>query len=426
MCVPNPAVFDQKTQDNMKYNTVDGVFATASDNFAGPYLGLFALNLGATPSQIGLLNAFPALLGNLLQFPYALLTEKLGCRRRLIIIGSLGNRLSWLLLAFLPFLVPTHYAVPLIIILATMRVILGNLGVPAWTAIQAELIPKGVRGRYYSRRNFILNISGLITTFIASRIFRLSFPHSYQIVFVGATITGILSLVAFTRLKIRATPRNKSTMHSLGKQSAVTVRSMMQDNKEFKSYCFSSSIWSLGVTLSSSLFAIYYVSDLGGSSEWWSYVQAAGIIAGILCQKYWGSLVDGFGQKNIMVKSGIGVALVPLLWFLAPNPVIGIIVNFWSGFCWGGYNLAAFNLILEITPDENRSLYIGVYNALMGLTTALGPTLGGFLAEIAGLRLVFLLSFLGRLLGIFLLSRNVDSTGTRMQWKDLGKGFNRA
>ena len=25
---------------------------------------------------------------------------------------------------------------------------------------------------------------------------------------------------------------------------------------------------------------------------------------------------------------------------------------------WSGYNLAAFNLLLEVTPNENRSMYI--------------------------------------------------------------------
>ena len=32
---------------------------------------------------------------------------------------------------------------------------------------------------------------------------------------------------------------------------------------------------------------------------------------------------------------------------------------------WGGYNLAAFNLLLELTPDDNRSMYIGAYNTFM-------------------------------------------------------------
>ncbi len=94
---------------------------------------------------------------------------------------------------------------------------------------------------------------------------------------------------------------------------------------------------------------------------------------------------------------------------------------------WGGYNLAAFNLLLEVTPDENCSMYIGIYNTLAGVATAIGPLVGGFLAEIIQLRYVFLLSFIGRGMGLFLLYRNVDddSSDKQMGWKDLRYPFQR-
>ena len=67
----------KRVRKAMKLNTVEGAFAVAAENLAAPYLGLFALGLGATPSQIGMLTAFPNLIGNLLQIPAGLWSERM-------------------------------------------------------------------------------------------------------------------------------------------------------------------------------------------------------------------------------------------------------------------------------------------------------------------------------------------------------------
>lgn len=154
-----------------------------------------------------MLNAFPALLGNILQIPYGILGEKVKDRRKIIIIGSILNRFSWILMGFIPFMVPSELRVPIVILIATLRVVGGNLGVPAWTSIQAELIPREIRGNYYSNRNMILNISGLIATLIAGKLLKIAFPYNYQILFVIAFILGICSLISFTKIKIDQLPK---------------------------------------------------------------------------------------------------------------------------------------------------------------------------------------------------------------------------
>ena len=173
------------------------------------------------------------------------------------------------------------------------------------------------------------------------------------------------------------------------------------------------------MNLISPLVSVYFIQDLQGTAEYWAYVQAASTVATILCQRYWGILTDKFGQKNIMVKAGIGAVVIPFLWFIAPNPLSGIVINLWNGFVWGGFNLAAFNFLLEITPDDSRSMYAGVYNSLMGIAVAGGTLAGGFLAEVIGLKYLFLISFVGRGLGLWLISRVNADTNIPMRFKDL-------
>ena len=73
-----------------------------------------------------------------------------------------------------------------------------------------------------------------------------------------------------------------------------------------------------------------------------------------------------------------------------------------------------------VSPDYNRTVYVGVYNTLMGVAMAVGPLLGGFAAEVVGLRPVFLASGMLRALGLLVFFKTVtDISGRKMSFRDL-------
>ena len=393
----------------LRLNIVEGAFAVASDNLAGPYLTLFAMSLGATPSQIGMLSAFPNLLGNILQIPFGMLAEKVRDKRILCIIGGFLARTSWVLIAVLPFLFTPEKRMAAVIVLASLRIVAANLGGPAWTDLQAGMYPEqsaaSTANRVWSKHR------ALVVTLAAGLV--LAAVPINTILFIGAAILGVASTSVFRQIPFPPPARKEAGAGgSAGVRFAGFVKAALQ-NKDFVNYGISAVIWNFGVTFLGSLTAVYFVQDLGGNEGAWALVNASSLAAQIVCQRYWGPLADKFGPKNIMAVSGIAVCFIPALWFLAPTSWVGIVINFISGFAWGGYNLAAFNLLLELTPDENRSMYIGAYNTFMGIATSVGPVLGGFTAEFFGLRSIFLVSFAVRAFGLFLFNRGVSDFGYR-------------
>lgn len=408
------------TQRAMKLNTVEGAFAVAADNLAAPYLALFALALGATPSQIGMLTAFPNFLGNILQIPAGILSERMRDKRILPIIGGYFSRSTWLALALFPFLFPAERRVSIIIVLASFRIIMANLGVPAWTALQADLIPRPIRGQYYANRNVVLNICALAATFAATFLLRSPFPGNYLLIFAIATVLGLAATYIFSRIPFVQTEKRPASneVGSYSQRIGAFIKNA-GEYKDFTVYAASSLVWNFGVSLASSLFPVYFIDTMGGKAGAWAIFTGANLAAQIVVQRYWGRLADVSGQKKVMTLSGIGAVILPLLWWAAPNVWFPIIIYIVNGLAWGGYNLAAFNLLLEITPDDNRSLYVGVYNTLMGLATAVGPLTGGFVAEIVGLRPIFLVSFALRALGLFIFARTVSGSGGKIRSADL-------
>lgn len=396
----------EQARKALKYNTVEGAFAVASDNLSAPYLNLFALSLGANPFLIGLMNAIPSLLGNILQIPFALLTERTGRARFLVLLGGFGLRVTWALIAFLPFIVPGPMQIPLLITLVSLRIVFGSIATPAWTAVQADIVPKSMRGRYYSNRNMVLNVAGLVATFAANRILSIYYPLNYQALFFIAAVFGALASLSFAKIPLPQESKRLTKAESAFSLTGLVT--LMKESQRFSGYCVSALIWNFGVMISSPLVSVHFVTNLGGNSGLWALVMASSMVSGTLFQRYWGRLADRFGQKNVMRISGFMVALIPLLWLVVPVSILAIGVNFIAGASWAGYNLGSFNLLLEVTPEDKRPRYVGVFNTLLGISVAISQLIGGYIATILGIPLLFVVATVIRLIGLFLLNSKVE------------------
>ena len=88
-----------------------------------------------------------------------------------------------------------------------------------------------------------------------------------------------------------------------------------------------------------------------------------------------------------------------------------IILHIAGGGFWAGINLCMNNLVLNISPRENRAAYISAYNITGGIGSALGPITAGFILKSIGefdlhllswslfpLQVIFITSTLFRLL----------------------------
>jgi EmrB/QacA subfamily drug resistance transporter len=105
-----------------------------------------------------------------------------------------------------------------------------------------------------------------------------------------------------------------------------------------------------------------------------------------------GSLGDRYGRRRIFVVGVTWFAVASLLCALAPNAGILIAARALQGV--GGALLTPGSLaIIEASfhPDD-RSTAIGAWSGLAGVTTALGPFLGGWLVEAVSWRAVFLIN----------------------------------
>ena len=130
------------------------------------------------------------------------------------------------------------------------------------------------------------------------------------------------------------------------------------------------------------------VSDLGGANHL-SWVVTAYLLASTATTPLWGKLGDLFGRKTLFQ--------VCIVLFLLGSALCGVSRNMpeligfraFQGVGGGGLMVLAMAVIGDVVPPRDRGRYQGVIGAVFGVSSVLGPLLGGFLVDNLSWRWVF-------------------------------------
>ncbi len=389
----------------LRYFWLDGLFSAISENFYASFLTLFALAYGASNGQIGLLSSVGSLLGALAFFPGARLAEALGARKTIILWtgGGIG-RLALLALAALPlFVSDPALALILIIVLGGLRAFMGNFGNPAWTALVADLVPSSLRGRYFGNRNMAMGVAALVVAPLAGWLIRATNAWTgsrlvgYQIVFILAFAFGLMGTICFARI-----PDPDLASRARGRHSLADLRRALVNSPGFLGMVLSAFVWNLAIQVAAPFFSVYMVNDLGGTASTIGLMASISSLFSLAGQRVFGPLLDRKGALWVQKVTGLLIPLLPLLWIFITRPWHAFFINAYGGFLWAGYNLANFNLLLELTPDEERPQAAALYQTVVFVSAVIGPLLGGYLADAVSFHLIFALSGIGRAAGIVL------------------------
>jgi EmrB/QacA subfamily drug resistance transporter len=104
-----------------------------------------------------------------------------------------------------------------------------------------------------------------------------------------------------------------------------------------------------------------------------------------------GSLGDQFGRRRIFVIGAVGFSITSALCALAPSPGVLVIARVLQG-ATGAMMVPGSLALLEASfHPEDRGQAIGAWAGFAGISTAIGPFVGGALIDAGSWRLVFLI-----------------------------------
>jgi MFS family permease len=407
----------------LRWLFVDALFSQAAASFHDEFLPLFALALGATADRIGILIGVANLFGMAAYLPGAAVAGKLRTRKPFILATSGGiARLAILALAFVPLVARRpETALALVLVLRSVTVCMGSAATPAITTLLADLVPASARGRTFAGRNAAMGLvalaAGPIAGFVATALnARAGDGRSgYQVLFAAAFGLGALATLSFSRIPEPPVRRGPGRRGDLRRVPRLLAR-----NPAFAWLAAGALVWSFSYSLANPFYSVYLIEGLGGTAA--NVGANAGIYAAtaLVGQFLFGALVDRRGNRRLFVITGLLVPLLPALWIFVRRPEQVLWINAVSGLLWSGYNLAAYNLLLETAPAEDREAGVAFHSTVVAAGAVFGPLFGGFLVRSLGYVAVFLLSGAGRLAATLLYAGGTRAQGTRPPWSKPG------
>ncbi|MDQ0971828.1 MFS family permease [Neobacillus niacini] len=365
---------------NEKISIYHGMVSTIAINLAGNFYPIFAISiLGATNYQVGLISSLPPLIALLMTIPAAVLLNRLQTQKKTVAMSVLGARLLFLLLMGVVYISTSYQAWVFLIIIAFMNVpaTIANIG---WQTLISGMIKDDRRGSFFSDRNRLLTIAGMISTLIIGIIMKNQSNNAtaYQWLFFTALLFGILEV--FFLMKHKETVQAVTTT----KKSSMDW-SIFKDHG-YKWFLIAALCFNFTWQMSWGIFNIYHVRIAEATILWISIFSVACQLVQIFTFPLWKKWAELKSNTLMLVWAALGMALVPFLTVMSTNLFYLTCVQALSGFFISGVVLLLFNLLLEQSPEEKKTYCITTYNVLLSFVAFLAPQIGIMLLEGLGIQ----------------------------------------
>ena len=412
---------------SLRASSIDGSLSTVFSNITGGVLlSSFLIDLGASPFEIGMVASLP-MIANLLQPLGALLSNRSHSRLDYGIWTFLPSRLLWLILLICIILRETNTdfssnfskeLIYLTLALVIISNILAAMGSASWMSWLAALVPAKLRGRYYSVRSIVSNVTGLLCLPIASFIianWQGGSISGYGLVLSIGILAGVVSLTC-QHFMIDINPQKYQTKYQSEPEKEHHQINLFNNliapfqDRNLIIFLIYVALWGFAINLSTPFFNLYMLENLNVDITWVTLFNSLSSGANMLMLLVWGRLSDRLGNRPLLIFVGIAIAISPLFWLLTGISQVQeqlwlylIIFHLFLGGTWAAIDLGSNNIQIGIAPMEHHATFFAIVAAIAGISSALGATLGGALAQYAhyeGIFGIFFLSTILRLVAI--------------------------
>lgn len=342
-----------------------------------PILSLYASELGATTTMVGIIVGAYSLVHTPLNIPLGRLADKIG-RRLSIVIGLVSDAISMLLysLSTLPF----H-----LLCVRVFHGIGGSLNTPATLTVAGDVAPVRRRGRMMAIYGISISIA-LIIGYSTSGIIASRLGYKALFLIYAATVIGGIALAA---LFLPETMRKVPKVRSSGIRSDVskffdliTRRNLVACYGTTFSYMFVRGV----LTVLLPLFIVHILGVVERAARMWVGVLfTVTVVAFIILAYPFGRLSDRIGRK---IPATLGVLVIAIALFLIPfSNTLSSLAMLLALYGVGEALLfpALTAVVAENTTIEERGFASGMFFALYTGGVAVGGPISGLAGDLLGL-----------------------------------------
>jgi len=334
----------------------------------------FMLLLGAQDSDIGTLASVMTLMNVLQIFSYYVYRRLKSYKWVSAGLTILRYLIFYSKFFIAPFLsVPTSGKVLFVIICVCFESMFNALkgnGILSWND---TYIADNAKGSYYSIRNVIANVVGIICSLTIGRLLDTYGKQTFIYLIIAGVMISISVIETVSLLLVPDYRKEDEVKITLKQLLTIPVK-----DKKYLGFVIFSIWWNFSLLLATPYFNVYAVKTIGVSYTFIAAVGSVTMFVKVLVGRVWGKFGDKKGWKNILTFAGLGYALTNGIWMLmGPGTDYLYAVNFFfNGLCMIGVNIAIFNTNICLSDPDHRLIYLNFTAAVTGLFSFFGPRIG--------------------------------------------------
>lgn len=355
---------------------------------SGIFLVGYALELGASNLAIGILAAIPPLAA-LAQLPSVLLINRIRNRRLICLVTSGCSRLSWALIALLPFFFSPHSTVGMLILLLAVYSIVSSIGRCSWNSWMRDLVPREILGSFFSRRWSIAMAFGIPLS-LASGYFidlwKKAHPESaisaYFIVFMVGVAAGILGLFFLAGIP----------EPGMQTPQAGTFRALLENacsNSNLRNLLCFLGLWNFAVNLAAPFFTVYLLRFIGLDMATVTLLAVISQVISVLSYPFWGSVIDRYGNKPTLYISGPLFMCCLIGWTFTtmpgPHPFtlpLLVLLHAIMGISTAGVVLSSGYIGMKLAEPREATAQLAVIGVINSIFAGIAPVIGGLFVDL--------------------------------------------
>jgi hypothetical protein len=335
---------------------------------------------GGTPMHIGIMAAILTGGSSFTQLFFAPVVSNDPYKKKYLLIG-INSRLASLLVITLMLWTFSNgqgdSILPLLFIAITVFAVGGAFANVSYTDILGKTIDQDSRKKFFSSKQLITSTVLLISAFLATRVLNMrEYPQNYALMFMIGFTSLLIASFGFWRLKenVPSKLKIKGPRHYF-----QVMRQEVNSNKRIK--YFLGFINTQGIAVSFLPFVILYAKNVfeTGSADTGKFLffkVMGGVIISVAILLF--SKVSKY-RFLLYLNVLLSISIPFILLIFNENP------PFWLLFLIGGlvfsiYSITMNGVLLEISGNDNRTIYTGLAGA-GNILPALFPLLGGWIIK---------------------------------------------
>ena len=160
------------------------------------------------------------------------------------------------------------------------------------------------------------------------------------------------------------------------------------------------------------------VSELNGLDRY-AWVTTGYLVTSTVMTPIAGKLGDLFGRKFFLVGGMLGFMIASGLCGLSQDMTQLVVFRALQGVAGGVLFASVFTVLADVFPPDQRAKMQGLFGGVFGLSSILGPTLGGFLTDNWGWRWVFYVNLPVGVIAIILIATFLPYVKTHASLREI-------